>query len=96
MGKNEILSILRDYKKQFADQYGITALGVFGSTARDQNHDESDVDVVIQMSKPDLFILAGIKCDLEEKFHKPVDIVTYRQKMNQFLKNRIDRDAVYV
>ncbi len=96
MGKNEILSILRDYKKQFADQYGITALGVFGSTARDQNHDESDVDVVIQMSKPDLFILAGIKYDLEEKFHKPVDIVTYRQKMNQFLKNRIDRDAVYV
>ncbi len=96
MGKNEILSILRDYKKQFADQYGITALGVFGSISRDQIHDDSDVDVVIHISKPDLFVLAGIKCDLEDKFHKPVDIVTYRQKMNQFLKNRIDRDAVYV
>jgi len=40
---------------------------------------------------------AGIfECDLEDKFHKPVDLVTYRQKMNHFLKNRIDRDAVYV
>ena len=96
MSKNEILSILRDYKKQFADEYGITALGVFGSTASDQDHVDSDVDVVIQMSKPDFFILAGIKSELEEKFHKPVDIVTYRQKMNQFLKSRIDRDAVYV
>jgi predicted nucleotidyltransferase len=96
MGKNEILLILRDYKKQFADQYGITALGVFGSVARGQDHYNSDVDIVIEISKPDLFILAGIKSDLEEKFHKPVGIVTYRQKMNQFLKNRIDRDAVYV
>lgn len=96
MSKNEILSILRDYKKQFADEYGITALGVFGSTASEQDHDDSDVDVVIQMSKPDFFILAGIKSELEEKFHKPVDIVTYRRNMNQFLKSRIDRDAVYV
>ncbi len=96
MSKNETLSILLDYKKQFADKYGITAIGVFGSTARDQDYDDSDVDVVIQMSKPDFFILAGIKCELEEKFRKPVDIVTYRKEMNQFLKSRIDRDAVYV
>jgi len=96
MVRNEILSILRDYKKQFADQYGITAIGVFGSAARGQDHDDSDVDVVIQITKPDLFILAGIKSELEEKLHKQVDIVTYRQKMNRFLKNRIDRDAVYV
>ena len=96
MSRNEILSILRDYKKQFGDRYGITALGVFGSIARDQNNDDSDVDIVIQMSKPDLFVLAGIQCDLEDKFHRPVDIVTYGQKMNLFLKNRIDRDAVYV
>jgi predicted nucleotidyltransferase len=43
-----------------------------------------------------MFCLIGIKQDLEEKFHRPVDIVRYRDRMNAFLKKRIDNDAIYV
>ena len=53
------------------------------------------VDVVIRVRKPDLFLLAGIKSDLEELLNRPVDIVTYRETMNQFLKKRIDGEAIY-
>jgi hypothetical protein len=95
MGKKEIIEILDKYKKEFAEQYGILKIGVFGSTARDEAGENSDVDVVIQISKPDLFMLVGIKNDLEERLRRPVDIVTYRENMNQFLKTRIDKEAVY-
>jgi uncharacterized protein len=50
---------------------------------------------IIQISKPDLFMLVGIKNDLEERLQRQVDIVTYRENMNQFLKARIDKEAVY-
>ena len=53
------------------------------------------MDVVVRISEPDLFMLAGIKNDLEERLHRRVDIVTYRENMNQFLKKRIDMEAVY-
>lgn len=96
MGKNEILEILKNYKAQYADKYGIRMLGVFGSVARDTARDDSDVDVVVYLEKPDLFALAGIKEDLEEKTCRHVDIVAYREKMNRFLKTRIDKEAVYV
>jgi hypothetical protein len=96
MGKNEILEILRNYKAQYAEKYGIRNLGLFGSVAQDTASDDSDVDVVVYLEKPDLFSLAGIKADLEEKTHKHVDIVAYREKMNRFLKTRIDKEAVYV
>lgn len=43
MNKNEIIAILKNYKAQFAVQYGITAIGLFGSVARGQNRDDSDV-----------------------------------------------------
>jgi uncharacterized protein len=95
MNKNEIIEILRAYKKDFAEQNGILVIGVFGSAARDEINEESDVDVVVRISKPDLFMLVGIKNDLEERLHHPVDIVTYRDNMNQFLKQRIDGEAVY-
>ena len=59
-------------------------------------NEESDIDVVVELGKPDLFYLIGIKQDLEEKFRRPVDIVRYRDTMNGFLKKRIDKEAVYV
>lgn len=56
---------------------------------------QSDVDIVVQLENQDLFNLIGIKQDLEEQLHRPIDIVSYREKMNQFLKQRIDKEAVY-
>ncbi len=57
---------------------------------------QSDVDIVVQLENQDLFNLIGIKQDLEEQLHRPIDIVSYREKMNKFLKQRIDKEAVYV
>ena len=94
-GKKEIIEILHNYKKEVAGQYGLLDIGVFGSVARDDFGEDSDVDVVVRISKPDLFMLVGIKNELEERLHRSVDIVTYRDNMNQFLKKKIDGEAVY-
>lgn len=96
MGRDEILSALRKFKDEYTDKYGIMALGIFGSVARGEADETSDVDIVVRLQKSDLFILVGIKNELEERLHMSVDIVTYRDAMNQFLKTRINREAVYV
>ncbi len=95
MGKQDILKILRRYKEAVATEYNILKIGFFGSTARGETNDESDVDIVICLSEPDFFMLAGIKRDLEQRLHKPVDLVTYTDSMNPFLKKRIDHEAIY-
>ena len=95
MGRKDIIKTLRNYKKEVAEQYNILKIGVFGSVARDEAGEDSDVDVVIRISEPDLFMLVGIKNDLEDRLRRPVDIVTYRDTMNPFLKKRIDSEAVY-
>jgi hypothetical protein len=96
MGKDEVARSLLQYKEMNKDRYQILRLGFFGSAARDSMDEESDIDVVVELSEPDLFKLIGIKQELEEMLHRPVDIVRYRDKMNAFLKRRIDREAVYV
>ncbi len=96
MDKDEIIHVLRNFVALNRDRYEIIRLGVFGSAARDDMTEESDIDVVVELGKPDLFYLIGIKQDLEEKFNKPVDIVRYRDTMNGFLRKRIDQEAVYV
>jgi hypothetical protein len=96
MDRNEIIQTLRSFVEKNRDRYEIIRIGIFGSAARDNMEELSDIDVVVELSKPDLFYLVGIKQDLEEKFHRPVDIVRYRDRMNAFLKKRIDKEAVYV
>jgi len=93
--RREILEILRDYRKESAERYEILTIGLFGSVARGEAGGDSDVDVVAHISEPDLFMLAGIKSDLEERLHQRVDLVAYTEGMNRFLKKRIDEDAVY-
>ena len=95
MEKEELIDILRKYKNERADYYGIMPIGIFGSTARSDAREESDVDIVLRIREPDLFMLVGIKEELEERLHRSVDIVTYRDNMNLFFKKRIDEEAVY-
>ena len=96
MKRDEIIMSLRRFKEMNKDRYEIIRIGIFGSAARDNMKEQSDIDVVVELGKPNLFYLIGIKQDLEEKFHRTVDIVRYREKMNAFFKGRIDKEAVYV
>ena len=96
MDKDKIFLSLQRFKKLNKDKYEIVRIGFFGSAARGSMNEESDIDIVVELERPDLFNLIGIKQDLEEQFDRPVDIVRYREKMNDFLKKRIDQEAVYV
>lgn len=94
MDKKEVIKELRKLKATYKDQ--IVKVGVFGSLARDDYNLDSDIDVVIEQKNPDLFFLGRIKVELEEKFHKQVDIIRLRKNINPFLKKRIERDSIYV
>jgi uncharacterized protein len=96
MNRDDILEVLKRFKEVNADRYKIARLGLFGSGARDNRNEKSDIDVVVVLSKVDALNLIGIKQDLEEKLRCHVDVVRYREKMNPFLRKRIEREAVYV
>lgn len=93
--REDVLRELRNHLPQFERLYGVTRIGVFGSVARDEPRKNSDVDVVVEMREPDLFYLVHIKDTLEKVLQRPVDVIRYRDKMNRYLKARIDRDVCY-
>jgi hypothetical protein len=96
MNRSSLLSKLENYKETHGQKYGILSLGIFGSVARNQATEFSDVDIVVQMETPDPFTIAHIKEELETELHMSVDIVRYREKMNPFLKSRIEKEGIYV
>ena len=96
MKRDDIILSLHRFKEINQQKYNIIRIGLFGSSARGNMREQSDIDVVVELKTQDLFDLIGIKLDLEEQLSQEVDIVSYRKKMNEFLKLRIDKEAVYV
>ena len=92
----EYISILRDYMTKNAAKYSITRMGIFGSVARNEHTDVSDVDVYVEGQLHGFFALAGIKQDLEELLGCKVDIVRLRDKMDSFLREKILKEGIYV
>ncbi len=93
--REDYMAILRKYQASMSNIYGIIRIGIFGSVARNEQTEDSDVDVCVEMKKPDLFTMVHIKEDLQELFGRSVDIVRLRKNMNPMLLSRIQRDGIY-
>ncbi|MDP8227784.1 MAG: nucleotidyltransferase domain-containing protein [Candidatus Celaenobacter polaris] len=96
MNKKAILRLLRSYKENSNYKDNILTIGLFGSYARNGASDLSDIDVFVTLKTPKMFDLIGIKQDLEELTDCNVDIVLLRPLMNQFLKEKISHEGLYV
>ncbi|MBR1917379.1 MAG: nucleotidyltransferase domain-containing protein [Bacteroidaceae bacterium] len=76
-------------------QYDVRSLRLFGSLARNEQQEGSDVDVCVEMP-PDMFQLIGLKQYLEELVGCEVDVVRVHRNIDDFLMKNIERDGIYI
>ena len=92
----EYIQLLKQFKDSKAMAYGITKIGLFGSVARGEQREGSDVDVCFEGTPKGLFAVGGIKIELEELFGCSVDVVRIREKMDSFFKENVMKEVIYV
>ena len=96
MRRERVLQQLSTFHSEYRDEFGIFRIGVFGSVARGDAEGARDVDLVVELEHPDLLTLVAIKQELEALLQESVDLVRYREEMNGLLRERIEKDAIYV
>ncbi len=57
-------------------EYGVTSLGIFGSTATGKATESSDIDVLIEFDQPLGLKFMELAERLEQAVSRPVDILT--------------------
>ena len=87
---------LHDFKSDFGTKYGILRLGIFGSVARQQNREDSDIDIVVEVEKPTLSLMYELREMLKKLFGCEVDLVRFRESLRPLFKSNIQRDVIYV
>ena len=96
MTKEQCIKTLRDCMEVLQVEYGIKSVSLFGSTARDEQRANSDIDLFVDTQTPNPFKLMDAKDYLERLTGTPVDIVRNHQHLNPRLRKRIEKDAVVV
>jgi uncharacterized protein len=77
-------------------RYDVVKAGIFGSFAAGDFHSNSDLDLLVEFQgRKSLLDLVGLKLDLEDILHRPVDVVTYRSIYPK-LKKRILKQEIRI
>ena len=93
---SEYLQLLKQFKDSKAMQYGIRKIGLFGSVARGEHKEGSDVDVVYE-GEPNILLRSRMKRELESLFECNVDLVRFRKQLeNTLFGESIHEDLILV
>ena len=94
--KKHVLDCMKAYFLSNRERLGILRMGLFGSMVREEQGPESDIDVCISLSRPDLFLYGEISDDLEQVLGRKVDLVSLNAKMPQSFRKQLEKEVEYV
>lgn len=94
--RKQVLSILRQEFTHAQTQYGVSKIALFGSYAREEQTNKSDVDLLVDFQKPiGFFKFIELEDYLAEKLGSKVDLVT-EDALKPMIKSSVFKDLVYV
>ncbi|EFF67111.1 nucleotidyltransferase domain protein [Selenomonas noxia ATCC 43541] len=94
-----ILSIdeIRDKIRPICEKYKVEKVWLFGSYARGEAREDSDVDFYVKTAKEMRFLeLGGLYADLEEVLGKEVDMITRIPEEYKIFKKYVERDEILI
>ena len=97
MTLNDLMRVLRQHRDELRERFGVRSLALFGSVARGDAHDASDIDLLVEFDRPiGLLHLIGTQQHLEELLQVPKVDLVMRNAVIPDLKDNILSEAVDV
>lgn len=94
--RDQIIEKLRTFKNENAEKFGIESMALFGSVARGEHNENSDVDLLIKFKSPSLYLYAELSDALETILGGKVDIVSESAKKRPGFLEEISKDLISI
>ncbi len=91
-----VVDLLHTLKPALSEKYGVSTIGLFGSIVRDDfSSDKSDLDVIVDFSKPIGIEFVDVAEFLEARIKRKIDLVS-KNGINDKYLSEIEQGIVYV
>jgi predicted nucleotidyltransferase len=92
---DEIRDELQEMKPSLRGRYGVTEIGVFGSYVREEQDEDSDIDIVVEFEDPiGLIDFLRLENELADHFEADVDLVT-KKSLRPQVEPRVLNEVEY-
>ena len=95
ISKKDCIEKLKNSKNVIVEKFGVRSMKLFGSVARNEQKETSDVDVCVDM-EPSLLKRSGLKLYLEEVLNCKVDVLRNHKSMDPYITQQINRDGILI
>ncbi|HEY0744608.1 MAG TPA: nucleotidyltransferase family protein [Chryseosolibacter sp.] len=95
LSKEEIIEILNAHKEELHQKFPVKSLALFGSYARGDQQNGSDIDFLVEFSQPVGIEFIDLVLYLESILQTPVDLVT-KNALKKALVPYVEKDLIYV
>ncbi len=96
MSRDEILDYIRKHKDELS-KLGVERIGLFGSFAKGENNDNSDIDILVRFgdTSSKFYAYFNLKNYLQDNLHRDIDLCREEDIRKEF-KDEILRSVIYV
>ncbi|MCB9252749.1 MAG: nucleotidyltransferase family protein [Flavobacteriales bacterium] len=92
---SDIRALLQRHKQGLSEKYGVSVMAIFGSYVKEQQNENSDIDILVDFNKPIGIEFIDLANELEVILQNKVDLVSKNGIKPQYLKY-IEPDLTYV
>ena len=93
--KNYILKFLINQRQYLKRKYGVENISLYGSFARGEESEESDIDFIVEMP-PSFHDICALEEYLEKVFHRKIDIIRKHSNLRKRFVEEIQKDTISV
>lgn len=96
MNKNEIIVFLKENKPYIEQQFGVVRIGLFGSYVRGDAHEDSDIDIAVEMRDEHIFRnFFSLERYLKDHLKKEIDL-GIMETIKPLVRQRVLKEIIYV
>lgn len=93
--REHYITQISSHSEELKKNFGVKSLCLFGSVSRNEQKEDSDVDICVEM-EPKAFLVVRLKRYLENLLESPVDLVRKHKYINRYFLREIEQDGIYV
>lgn len=90
----DVLKILKSHNNEIKKKFGVRNIGIFGSYARGEEKETSDVDVLVEFEEPTFRNFMGLVFFLEDIFGREVDLVTTKG-LSPYIRPHVEKEVIW-
>ncbi len=96
ISQSEIIKRISENKHILKNKFGVEKIGIFGSYAKNNFTEASDIDVLIELKEQKYDFWVAVKLFLESLLGKPVDLIATGSHLRKGFLTTINKDIIYV